>query len=155
MLITSKGRYALYMMIDIAQQGADTRTSLRAVSERQGISLKYAEQLAKPLVAAGLLTSTRGAHGGYSLARPAAEVSVADILHAAEGNYAPVSCQEIESGDCPRKAGCQTFDFWEGLDNVVNGYLESVKLDAFLSGRTNWEDMARQLLAENDRALAH
>ena len=154
MNVTSKGRYALYMMIDIAQQGANERTSLRAVSERQGISLKYAEQMAKPLVAAGLLNSTRGAHGGYALAKPAAEISVADILHAAEGNYAPVSCVEKDTGECPRKAACQTFDFWEGLDNVVNGYLEGVKLDAFITGTPKWEEVAAQLLAEHDRVHA-
>ena len=98
MLISSKGRYALRLMIYIAAFGDEEgKIALREVAEREGISLKYLEQLVRPLMAAGLLRSVRGKGGGYMLARPADEVRAGDILRAAEGDTAPVACDGLEA----------------------------------------------------------
>lgn len=135
MMISTKGRYALRMMIDIASQGEGNRSSLREVSKRQDISMKYLEQLAGPLVAANLLTSTRGARGGYSLARPASEITTGQIIRTAEGSFAPVACLEDDFGVCPRRAECETIEFWEGLEKTVDAYLDGVNLAQLLPKR--------------------
>lgn len=97
MLISSKGRYALRLMIYIAAFGdAEGKIALREVADREDISLKYLEQLVRPLMHAGLLTSVRGKGGGYALARPADEIRAGDILRAAEGTTAPVACEGLE-----------------------------------------------------------
>ena len=102
MLISSKGRYALRLMIYIAAFGdAEGKIALREVADREDISLKYLEQLVRPLMHAGLLTSVRGKGGGYALARPADEIRAGDILRAAEGTTAPVACEGLE-GACHR-----------------------------------------------------
>lgn len=128
MMISTKGRYALRLMIDLASQGKDAKTPLREVSERQGISVKYLEQLVVPLISAGLIYSVRGAHGGYVLSRSAEDISTGEILRASEGGYAPVACLEDEAEVCPRRNECATYDFWTGLENVIDEYLNGVKL---------------------------
>ena len=128
MLISSKGRYALRLMIYIAAFGADEgKIALREVADREGISLKYLEQLVRPLMSAGLLKSVRGKGGGYMLARSAEDVRAGDILRAAEGTTAPVACEGIE-GDCARSQLCSTVKFWSGLDNVIESYVDGVTL---------------------------
>lgn len=128
--MSTKGRYALRLAIDIAQQegASNTPVSLREASERQGISVKYLEQLAGQMTRGGILKSTRGAHGGYSLSRPADQVSAGDILRACEGGTAPVACLEDGFGICPRRNECETLSFWEGLDKVIDSYVNSVSL---------------------------
>jgi Rrf2 family protein len=101
---------------------------LRSVSERTGISSKYLEQLAKSMVEAGFLASTRGARGGYALARPASEITSGDILRAAEGSYAPVACLEGDSPLCPLHDDCATVGFWAGLEKAIDAYVDSVTL---------------------------
>ncbi|MEG0324401.1 MAG: Rrf2 family transcriptional regulator [Raoultibacter sp.] len=128
MMISTKGRYALRLMIDIAQQGEGARVPLREVAERQAISIKYLEQLAGSLVRADLLKSMRGAHGGYVLTRLATEMTAGDVLRAAEGSCAPVACLEEDFGVCPRREECNTIAFWEGLDNAIETYVDSVML---------------------------
>ena len=111
-LISSKGRYALRLMIFIAAFGDDEgKIALREVAERESISLKYLEQLVRPLMAAGLLRSVRGKGGGYMLARPAADISAGEILRAAEGSTAAVACDGLE-GSCGRADLCSTVKFW-------------------------------------------
>ena len=128
MLISSKGRYALRLMIYIAAFGDEEgKIALREVAEREGISLKYLEQLVRPLMHAGLLTSVRGKGGGYMLARPAEEVRAGDILRAAEGTTAPVACEGI-AGDCARAGLCSTVRFWTGLDEAIERYVDGVTL---------------------------
>lgn len=127
-MISTKGRYALRLMIDIAEQGEDARVPLREVAERQGISIKYLEQLAGSLVRAGLLKSTRGARGGYVLTRPSDEMTAGDVLRAAEGSCAPVACLEDDFGVCPRRSECNTIAFWEGLDKAIENYVDGVTL---------------------------
>ena len=128
LLITSKGRYALRLMIYIAAFGAEgKRIALREVAEREHMSLKYLEQLVRPLMQAGLLKSVRGKGGGYVLARPAEEIRAGDILRAAEGSTAAVACSGIE-GSCARSELCSTVKFWTGLEQTIDDYVDSVSL---------------------------
>lgn len=128
MLITSKGRYALRLMIYIAAfGGAEGRIALREVAERESISLKYLEQLVRPLMRAGLLTSVRGKGGGYVLARPADQVRAGDILRAAEGERPAIACDGLE-GSCGRSGLCTTVRFWAGLEDAIDAYVDGVTL---------------------------
>lgn len=128
MKISTRGRYALRFMIDLAQQGANTYVPLKDVSERQGISIKYLEQITALLSKFGLLQSVRGPQGGYRLSKDAADYTVGEILRTTEGNMAPVACLETEVNTCERAAGCTTLKMWQGLNKVVNDYLDSVTL---------------------------
>lgn len=129
MLVTSKGRYAMRLMVRIASYPQDRKVTLREVSEAENISLKYLEQLAHLLVEAELLDSVRGHGGGYSLARPASEILAGDVLRAVEGTTLPVSCAALEDGgECPRETQCPTIDFWAGLDRVVEDYVDRITL---------------------------
>lgn len=128
MMISTKGRYALRLMIDIAEQGEGSRVPLREVAERQSISIKYLEQLAGSLVREDLLKSMRGARGGYVLTRAADDITAGDILRAAEGSCAPVACLEDDFGICPRRDECNTISFWEGLDRTIEQYVDGVTL---------------------------
>ena len=129
MLITTKGRYAMRLMIYVASF-PDRTVALREVSENEDISLKYLEQLAHDLVAAKLLKSVRGHGGGYLLARPVDEVSAGDILRAVEGTTIPVACAALDEGGvgCPRENECSTISFWAGLDSVIENYVDNVSL---------------------------
>lgn len=128
MLVSSKGRYALRLMIYIAAFGdREGRISLREVAEREHISLKYLEQLVRPLMHAGLLDSVRGKGGGYVLSRPAEQMTAGDILRAAEGDTAPVACEGLE-GSCLRSDLCSTVKFWTGLEDAIDTYVDSVTL---------------------------
>ena len=128
MKVSTKGRYALRLMIHIAEKPADSVTTLREVSEAQAISVKYLEQLVSSLTGSGLLRGHRGAHGGYSLQRPADQITAGDVIRASEGSTAPVACLEDGFGICPRQDVCETLEFWKGLDEVIDTYLDSVKL---------------------------
>jgi len=128
MKISTKGRYALRMALDIAQNQENGPVSLREVSKRQGISLKYLEQLARSLSKGGVLSSTRGAHGGYSLAGDPQDITAGDVLRYSEGGTAPVACLEDDFGVCPMRDECETIEFWEGLDRVIEEYVDSVSL---------------------------
>ena len=129
MLVTTKGRYAMRLMIYIASF-PDRKVALREVAENEDISLKYLEQLARDMVEANLLNSVRGHGGGYLLARPAADISAGDILRAAEGTTVPVACAALEEGGtgCPREKECSTISFWSGLDEVIESYVDNVSL---------------------------
>jgi len=128
MKISAKGRYALRMMVDLATNNTGEWISLKDISGRQGISVKYLEQIVTSLTRAGLLRSSRGPMGGYMLAKPAAQYTVGSILRVVEGDLAPVACLEDEVNQCPEKATCPTLPFWEGLNKVINDYLDSKTL---------------------------
>ncbi|MDR0306472.1 MAG: Rrf2 family transcriptional regulator [Chitinispirillales bacterium] len=132
MKISTKGRYALRMMIDIAENMGDGRIPLKDVSERQGISVKYLEQIVTNLTRTGLLRSGRGTGGGYTLTKAPEKYTVGEILRAIEGNLAPVACLEDEVNGCERKAECRTLTFWEGLHKTVNEYVDSYTLRDFM-----------------------
>lgn len=128
MKISSRGRYALRMMIDIALHSNGEWVSLKDVSERQCISIKYLEQIVSHLTRSNLLISSRGPHGGYMLAKPAEAYTVGDILRAIEGNLAPIACLETQENTCERQGVCPTLPFWQGLHEVINRYVDSVTL---------------------------
>lgn len=127
MLVSTKGRYALRMMIFLAAQANEAPVSLKEVSEHEGISLKYLEQVARPLADAGLIRSARGKNGGYALSRPPEQINAGEVLRAAEGTTAPVSCLESGQG-CPRADACTTIAFWRGLDQAIDDYVSGVAL---------------------------
>lgn len=129
MLVSTKGRYGLRMMIDIARHKDEGRVSLREIGERQGISVKYLEQLARSLCAADLLHGSRGQGGGYTLARPARCITAGSILRATEGSTAPVSCLMGEDAQCPRQSDCETAAFWLGLDKMIAAYVNGYTLE--------------------------
>lgn len=129
MLVSTKGRYALRMMIYLALHSLDRPVPLKEISEQEGISVKYLEQVAKPLADAGLLSSVRGKKGGYVLSRCANDITTGDILRAAEGAVAPVACLSAGSEECPRMQSCTTINFWKGLDTVIDNYLDAVTLN--------------------------
>lgn len=129
MKVSTKGRYALRMMIDLAEHGAAGYVALKDVAARQEISLKYLEQIVTPLSRAGLVSSAKGPQGGYRLARPAGSYSVREILQSIEGNLAPVSCLELPDNDCPRQDHCKSLPFWQGLWSLVMAYMDAVTLE--------------------------
>ncbi len=133
MKISTRGRYALRMMIDIAEHGAEGKVSIKEISERQGISVKYLEQIVPSLKRAGLLRSERGLGGGYMLSRPPEQYTAGEILRAIEGRLAPVACLDDETNCCERSGHCETLGFWTGLYNVINDYVDSVTLQEFLN----------------------
>lgn len=126
MKISTKGRYALRLMVDLAEHKDSGFIALKDVAKRQNISKKYLEQIVPVLNGAGLLTTNRGNRGGYKLAKEPTEYTVGDILRITEGSIAPVSCLESDVNSCERKNFCQTLYVWEGLYKVVNEYLDSI-----------------------------
>lgn len=131
MKLSTKGRYALRIMIDIAANGGDAGVlvPLKSISERQEISVKYMEQIMSLLTRAGLVRSVRGNVGGYALTRLPRQIRVGDILRAAEGDLAPVPCVAGETNFCPRASRCSALSFWEELDRVITEFVDSRTLD--------------------------
>ncbi len=128
MKISTKGRYALRLMIDVAIHDGQGLVSLKDVAARQQISMKYLEQIAGTLSKAGMLRSGRGAQGGYCLTRAPERYTVGSILRLTEGDLAPVACLEPEAEPCERRAACATLDFWTGLYATVNDYVDRFTL---------------------------
>lgn len=127
MLVSTKGRYAMRLVTRIARAEGDNPCALREIADKEDISLKYLEQLARLLVKAGILRSVRGKGGGYVLARPAATISAGDVLRASEGTTTTVNCAALEEGfQCPRESVCNTVGFWAGLNRVVEDYVDGV-----------------------------
>ena len=129
MKISTKGRYALRFMLDLAIYGGVEYVSLREISTRQDISLKYLEQIVALFNKNGFLRSVRGPQGGYKLAKATKEYTIGDILRTTEGALAPVACLENETNDCPRRGSCGTLPFWTGLYEAINDYVDSVTLE--------------------------
>lgn len=134
MKISTRGRYALRFMIDLAQHNNGTYIALKDVSARQNISIKYLEQITSLLSKYGLLESVRGPQGGYKLAKEPHDYSITEILCITEGNLAPVSCLEGAENTCPRKDTCPTLKLWQGLDKVIHDYLSNVTLEDLANG---------------------
>lgn len=124
MLISSRGRYALRVLIDIAEHQAEGYLPLKEVAERQEISEKYLETILKGLVKEGVLTGIRGKGGGYRLSRSPDQISVRAILQMTEDSLAPVSCLDTGSEPCVRAADCRTIGLWQGLNQVICDYLD-------------------------------
>lgn len=128
MKISTKGRYALRVMIDLAINSNGNYISLKDIAARQEISNKYLEQIIAMLNKAGYLETARGNSGGYRLAKQAKEYRIGDILRATEGNLTPIYCL-TEEGECSRKEDCKTHSFWKGLDKVISEYVDSKTLE--------------------------
>lgn len=128
MMISTRGRYALRVMIDIAVYANGSYVSLKEISERQEISVKYLEQVVALLNKAGFLQSLRGNNGGYKLTKHPSEYTAGDILRAAEGSLAPIACLKNETNDCARREKCTTLPFWENYYKTINDYVNSVTL---------------------------
>lgn len=131
MKISTKGRYALKLMIDLAKNSEEEYVTLKDISKRQGISNKYLEQIVAMLNKAGYLKTARGNNGGYKLTKKPEEYKVGDILRATEGDLAPIMCL-TQRGACDKKTKCITYSFWEGLDKVINDYVDSKTLADFI-----------------------
>ena len=133
MRISTKGRYALRIMLDLVRHEDGEPVSLRDIAERQNITQKYMESIMSLLLREKLVVSVRGKSGGYRSARPAAEYSVYEILMAAEGSMSPVSCLANEPQGCELAARCETLPLWRGLDAVIRQYLQSITLADLLT----------------------
>lgn len=146
--ISTKGRYALRVMADLAMsQGNDSWVSLGDISKRQGISRKYLEQVMASLHKAKFVMSQRGKGGGYRLSRDPVDYTLGEIIRAAEGSsLAPVSCLDCSSGTlCPRTKICPTLPVWQELGALISGYLDSKHLSDIVSGMRGPEDSAEVL----------
>ena len=133
MMISTRGRYALRMMLDLAEHSDEGYVALKDIALRQDISKKYLEQIIPVLNRSGLLQTSRGFQGGYRLIKKPSEYTVLEILTATEGSLAPVSCLESEENNCPRKGECLTLPVWQGLKDTVENYLGSITLEDVLS----------------------
>ena len=133
MRVSTKGRYALRIMIDLAEHKDEGNISLKDIAERQGVSLKYLESIAAVFQKEGYVVSHRGKSGGYCLAKSPAEYTIGDILKLSEGSMAPVKCLD-EDEHCDKAGECITLPLWEKLDAVIDEYLQSVTLQDLIDG---------------------
>ncbi|MDE6419818.1 MAG: Rrf2 family transcriptional regulator [Lachnospiraceae bacterium] len=134
MRVSTKGRYALRMMLDLAKHQNDGYISLGEIAERQEISKKYLEQIVPLLGHADFLLTSRGFQGGYRLARPASDYTVKEILRLTEGSLAPVTCVSDNPATCERSADCPTLPLWQGLNKVIDDYLSGITLQDLADG---------------------
>ena len=128
MMISTKGRYALRVMIDLAEHGNGRFIPMKDVTERQNISQKYMERIMSHLSKAGFVEGVHGKGGGYRLSREPVDYKIGDILRLTEGTLAPVTCLEQGGTPCTRAAECRTLPLWTELDRFIRGYLDSVTI---------------------------
>jgi Rrf2 family protein len=128
MKISTRGRYALRLMVDLAMAPADEFVTIKSIAARQEISDKYLEQIITVLSRAGFVKSARGAQGGYKLARPAEDYTVGMILRQIEGSLVPVACMEDEPNQCSRCEKCVTLDVWKQLNDAISGVVDHITL---------------------------
>ena len=143
MIVSTKGRYALRVMIDLAEHQAERYVPLKEVAARQDISEKYLENILKVLVQNGFLEGLRGKGGGYRLTRSPDQYTVAEILLLTEGSLAPVSCLTPGAPACERMANCRTYTMWKGLNDLIADYF----------GKITLADLAAPEQAENDYVI--
>ena len=141
MKISTRGRYALRFMIDLAQHDSNEYIALKDISRRQDISIKYLEQITSLLSKFGLLQSIRGPQGGYRLAKSPEDYTIGEILRITEGDLSPVACLAQTAPKCPRSSQCPTIGLWEGLNNVINKYLDSKTLQDLVNDQTAKENI--------------
>ena len=122
MLISTRGRYALRILVDMAEHSSGGYMPLKEIAQRQEISEKYLESIVKDLVKNGIVSGVRGKGGGYCLRRPPEQINVGDVLRCMEGSLAPVACLEEGAPLCSRASECRTLDFWRGLDDAIRKY---------------------------------
>ena len=132
MLVSTRGRYALRIMLELGRHEGEGCGAVPEIAENQQISEKYLESIVSVLAKARLVEGQRGKGGGYRLTRPLSECSVGEIQRLTEGSLAPVSCLDCDTNACPRAGQCSTLPMWEKLDRLINGYLDSVRLSDLL-----------------------
>lgn len=135
MLVSTRGRYAIRIMLELSSRKTDERVSLAELSEKQDISLKYAEAIVALLVKSGMLDGLRGKSGGYKLVKPASEIKIGEILKLTEESLAPVSCLDCTPNECPKAKKCKTLPMWTQLNNLISDYLFSVTLQDLRDGK--------------------
>lgn len=139
MRVSTRGRYALRMMLDLALHNSGEYITLKDISARQEVSVKYLEQIVSVLSKAGMLKSVRGPSGGYKLTKSPEQYTVGDILRVTEGSLAPVACLDSPQNDCPRAETCATLGFWQELYDAVRGVVD----------KTTLADLADRVLQSN------
>ena len=137
MKISTKGRYALRVMVELARLGGEEYIPLKLISQRQDISMKYLESIVAVLQKAGFLISLRGKSGGYKLARAPGTYTAGSIIKLTEGSLVPVSCLEEGAAKCSRADSCPTLPMWVQLEKVIDDYLESVTLEDLLNNSSD------------------
>lgn len=140
MKISTKGRYALRMLLDLAMQQGDGYVALRDIADRQGISKKYLEQIVPVFNRSDILKTNRGFQGGYRLARTPAQYTVGEILRLTEGSLAPVACLDGDPPGCERRGDCLTLPLWQGLERVICEYLDGITLQDILDASRGADD---------------
>lgn len=136
MMISTRGRYALRVMIDLAEHSGDGYIAMRTVAERQDISLKYLEKILPLLVAEKMIEGVHGKGGGYKLTRSPSEYRVGAILRLTDGNLAPVACLECDAAECEKASECRTLPMWKELHKRVCDYLDGITLEELLNNGT-------------------
>lgn len=135
MMISTKGRYALRILADLAKIPSNEFASVKDIAENQGISLKYLEAITSILLKAEFVESRRGRSGGYRLSKPASDYTLLSILKLTEGTLSPASCLDHEEIICGRSEHCLAYPLWVKMAGVLEDYLESVTLDDLLNGK--------------------
>lgn len=128
MLVSTKGRYALRVMVDLAEHQGDGRIPLKEIAARQGVSEKYLENILAALVRDGMLSGMRGKGGGYRLTREPEQYTAGQVLRLTEGSLAPVACLDGTCQGCNRASECPTVGMWTKLDSMISGYLDSITI---------------------------
>ena len=131
-MISTKGRYALRVMIDLAEHKDQERIPLEDIAERQQISKKYLEIIVRDLVSSGMISGASGKNGGYKLMRDPDEYSVGEIIETMEGSLSPVACLACQENDCPRAEDCQTLPMWSEYDAMTKDFFYSKKLSSLI-----------------------
>lgn len=138
MLISTKGRYALRVLVDLSEQPPENFTPLKEIAQRQNISEKYLESILRMLVKGNVLTGLRGKGGGYRLVKSPENYTISAILHLTEESLAPVACLEEKENNCARKDSCRTLSMWTGLDNLIENYLSNITLRDLMLDQSNF-----------------
>ncbi|MBQ7343352.1 MAG: Rrf2 family transcriptional regulator [Clostridia bacterium] len=133
MIISTRGRYALRVMIDLAENSSGEYIAMKKIAERQEISLKYLERILPVLTQNNIIEGVQGKGGGYRLTREPEQYTVGEILRLTEGNLAPVACLECGADLCPKRDTCKTLPMWEGLHNMICEYFDGIRLSDFVT----------------------
>ena len=128
MMVSTRGRYALRVIVDLAENAVDGHVPMREVAERQGLSLKYLERILPLLVSEHLVEGIHGKGGGYRLSKDPSKISVGEVLRITEGDIAPVACLENNAVKCEHINDCRTLPVWKGLNDRINEYLDGVSI---------------------------
>lgn len=139
MMISTKGRYALRVMIDLAEHPGDY-VPLKEIAQRQEISEKYLEIIIKSLVREKFLIGQRGKGGGYHLSKTPDKYTVGSILRLTEGSLAPIACLEENAAPCPRNSSCCTISMWQGLDKLISEYLDGITIADLMKNYQSGDD---------------